>query len=349
MKHQTSLSLAVYLQLALSVSLALSRGLNHEAGCLSSAFQAVGIDPQRASRTEQAFAYLRIQVQDISQSLLTATGTLSVTERNAIHTCLNAGSQASQCNGHEICSGNGQCVLQSGRYACQCSSPSYTGQHCQTEVGYCASNPCLNGATCVNGDTKAVCRCRVGYSGDRCEELWLSKQNFYTPWETYKMEMNAKIDSLTQLVQKAISSVGGQLSTTPTPTPTPRRERRYELFRTRTSWDAANANCEADGGSLPVVRNSTELAAVMAVSDARAGGRIWLSGEDRDADGVWHWTNGDRITFQNWNQGEPNGRGRENCLLLVLFTDRGPDPVGQFNDAICNSYAYSDKFVCQYD
>ncbi|XP_065183934.1 versican core protein-like [Sycon ciliatum] len=340
MKHHTSSSLAVYLQLALSVSLALSHGLNSsEDGCLSSAFQAVGIDPQRASRTEQAFSYLGIQVQGISQSLLTAAaGTLSVMERNAIHTCLNPGSQASQCNGHEICSGNGQCVLQSGRYACQCSSPAYTGHHCQTEVGYCASNPCLNGATCVNGTTKAVCRCNVGYSGDTCEEQWLSKRNFYAPWETYKREMNAKIDSLTQLVQQAIGT-GCQPST-------PRRERRYKLFRTMMTWDAAKALCETDGGSLAQVRNQTELAAVMDAADLSAGGYCWIGGEDKNGDGVWHWTNGDRITFENWNGSEPNGIGPDHCMMLILH---GRGQTGKFNDGRCNSAHNHSRVVCQYD
>ena len=33
----------------------------------------------------------------------------------------------------------------------------------------CASSPCLNGATCYQGDNAYVCMCAFGYTGENCQ------------------------------------------------------------------------------------------------------------------------------------------------------------------------------------
>ena len=41
-------------------------------------------------------------------------------------------------------------------------------QHCAF-IDYCATNPCKNNATCLNGQNSAICRCKSRFEGDLCE------------------------------------------------------------------------------------------------------------------------------------------------------------------------------------
>lgn len=40
---------------------------------------------------------------------------------------------------------------------------------CETDIDECASNPCLNGATCLDRLNHFQCECMPGYSGTLCE------------------------------------------------------------------------------------------------------------------------------------------------------------------------------------
>lgn len=37
------------------------------------------------------------------------------------------------------------------------------------EINECASEPCQNGATCMDDINGYLCRCKEGYAGDQCE------------------------------------------------------------------------------------------------------------------------------------------------------------------------------------
>ena len=45
----------------------------------------------------------------------------------------------------------------------------HRGPTCSEESMECASNPCLNGATCEEGFKQFVCECAPGYTGVQCE------------------------------------------------------------------------------------------------------------------------------------------------------------------------------------
>ncbi|XP_055064865.2 aggrecan core protein isoform X2 [Misgurnus anguillicaudatus] len=64
--------------------------------------------------------------------------------------------------------GAGSCSVHDGLGICQCP-PGLHGDECQFEVDVCHSNPCANGATCVEVKDTFKCLCLPSYEGDRCE------------------------------------------------------------------------------------------------------------------------------------------------------------------------------------
>ena len=38
------------------------------------------------------------------------------------------------------------------------------------DIGECASNPCVNDATCVDNVNEYTCNCAAGYTGTHCEQ-----------------------------------------------------------------------------------------------------------------------------------------------------------------------------------
>jgi hypothetical protein len=57
------------------------------------------------------------------------------------------------------------CLLH--RYSCDCV-PGFTGQHCETNINECASNPCANGGVCMDLVDGFKCECPRGYYDARC-------------------------------------------------------------------------------------------------------------------------------------------------------------------------------------
>ena len=49
-------------------------------------------------------------------------------------------------------------------YHCYCED-GYTGDHCQTDWDECWSDPCLNGATCIDQVADYNCSCAPGFRG----------------------------------------------------------------------------------------------------------------------------------------------------------------------------------------
>ena len=110
------------------------------------------------------------------------------------------------------CLNGGTCVDQVNRYVCNCHD-GYGGVNCQTskysfhyqmyaqlgtvyielsaferfllhmlsfqfhsDINECSSNPCLNGATCIDQVNGYSCNCQPGYQGVRCQTSKLSFQ-----------------------------------------------------------------------------------------------------------------------------------------------------------------------------
>ena len=72
--------------------------------------------------------------------------------------------------------------------------------------------------------------------------------------------------------------------------------------------------------------------------DNRAGD-VWLGGTDLVVEGRWYWASSglEMLDYKNFERGEPNDNGGENCLEVVKSK--------QWNDGDCESH---NKFICQF-
>ncbi|KAJ8006128.1 hypothetical protein DPEC_G00125030 [Dallia pectoralis] len=68
-----------------------------------------------------------------------------------------------------LCQNGGSCYRAGAVLMCICA-PGYCGDHCETDIDECQSNPCRNGGTCVDGLNSFTCICLPSYSGLQCEQ-----------------------------------------------------------------------------------------------------------------------------------------------------------------------------------
>jgi len=66
------------------------------------------------------------------------------------------------------CQNNGSCVNGGNAYTCTCVA-GYTGENCQNDFDDCASAPCQNGGSCVDDVNAYTCTCVAGYTGENCQ------------------------------------------------------------------------------------------------------------------------------------------------------------------------------------
>ncbi|XP_073248453.1 coagulation factor IX-like [Porites lutea] len=65
------------------------------------------------------------------------------------------------------CLNGATCIDQVNNYSCSCQA-GYQGRNCQTDIDECLGQPCLNSATCIDQVNDYNCFCQTGYRGRNC-------------------------------------------------------------------------------------------------------------------------------------------------------------------------------------
>jgi hypothetical protein len=115
----------------------------------------------------------------------------------------------------------------------------------------------------------------------------------------------------------------------------PANGHRY-IGATTTTWAAAEALAQALGGHLVSIQDEVENEFVR-VEFGNALGvdrRVWIGFTDEGSEGSWHWSDGTKVGFTNWNPGEPNNSGGAEHYAELLGSS------GRWNDLILSGGSY---------
>jgi len=108
----------------------------------------------------------------------------------------------------------------------------------------------------------------------------------------------------------------------------------FKLVTSSTNWVNANNQCKAQSATLATIRDSTE--ANWVTSNMGMTGSTWFGLNDRSKEGTFRFSEDEKGEYVNFQPGEPNGGGGEDCVVMVKSWG------GKWADVGCSgSYNYA--------
>ncbi|XP_059707235.1 pulmonary surfactant-associated protein A-like [Haemorhous mexicanus] len=104
----------------------------------------------------------------------------------------------------------------------------------------------------------------------------------------------------------------------------------------KVDFASALQSCEEAGGTLAAPRNEEENKAVMDIVK-EYNQYAYLGIRKGETSGQVKYLDGMPLSYSNWHQHEPNGKGKEKCV--EMYTD------GTWNDKKCNMYRLT---ICEF-
>ena len=103
------------------------------------------------------------------------------------------------------------------------------------------------------------------------------------------------------------------------------------------AWYLAQSACEESGAKLVVLNTEAKQEALTPL----VAGKTWI-GLYRDARNKsrWLWVDGSSDDYTNWNKGEPNNAGEEDCVEMYSTSSL----AGKWNDKSCG---VNNSYVCE--
>ena len=132
---------------------------------------------------------------------------------------------------------------------------------------------------------------------------------------------------------------------------------RYERIETSMTWSEAKAFCESKGGHLVCITSAGEQAAVEQLLASGGKNTYWI-GSYRTSGNTFAWVTGEKMTYTNWDKGEPNNdmnKGEDSVHIYRLNESHKPvSQRGTWNDMPNKGeksfHALSNcGLVCEYD
>jgi len=83
----------------------------------------------------------------------------------------------------------------------------------------------------------------------------------------------------------------------------------YELVPTPTTWHLAKKKAEKSDGYLVVISSGAENQFVLDLlkkATKSEGCNVWIGLSDEKCEGAWDWSNGEKLSYVKWANGEPN-------------------------------------------
>ena len=122
----------------------------------------------------------------------------------------------------------------------------------------------------------------------------------------------------------------------------------FKYFTQALSWSNARSHCKTLNGSLVTLDTAEKHKFVTSNVLPAAYGRVWI-GLSRNPDEplVWKWEDGSLLSFDQWDNGEPNNNdGDEYCVHMA----KGEYHNSQWNNGwldIGCSYPDGAPYICE--
>ena len=115
----------------------------------------------------------------------------------------------------------------------------------------------------------------------------------------------------------------------------------YLFCTTAASWTAGRNTCLNVNYDLAAIGSASEDSWLNSTADTYSTQKWWTGFNDRASEGTWEWSNGETVSYTNWNSGEPNNSGgNEDCGQLNRFSGT------TWNDEPCGA---SFRYICEVD
>ena len=99
----------------------------------------------------------------------------------------------------------------------------------------------------------------------------------------------------------------------------------YKIYETPMNYDDAKAQCESDGTFLAIPRSQAENDFILNLILQKGLEKIWIGINDIKQEGLFVGVDGIKISWTNWNDGEPNNWSDEDAIELVATEGRWND------------------------
>lgn len=95
----------------------------------------------------------------------------------------------------------------------------------------------------------------------------------------------------------------------------------YKLYHnTKISWTDSKLECEKMGGHLVTITSQEEQNFITSLLKSAQNNSYWLGGY-RAENNTWEWVTGEKFTFSNWCEGEPNNAGNRENYIHIFAKD----------------------------
>ncbi|XP_065070368.1 sperm receptor for egg jelly-like [Rhopilema esculentum] len=219
------------------------------------------------------------------------------------------------------CRNGATCINGINKFTCICL-PGYTGNLCQSDLNECVSQPCQHGGTCVDAINQFSCNCVPGYVGSLC-------QTDYNECSSNPCQNGATChDKKASYSCTCREGYSGTYCSE-------RLASRYTIDLTSVDWYKARENCQRIGRDLVIINSASEYEFIKSLTSSHSTRSFWIGFSDMTARGGFGWIDDSSPSFLQWATGEPQG-DNERCVEMRIERD--------WNNIVCS---YSMAFICE--
>ena len=121
----------------------------------------------------------------------------------------------------------------------------------------------------------------------------------------------------------------------------------YQIVFDQLTWSQARKACEQKGGHLLTITSSAEQKMIMKELKKYTPEVYWLGCTDKGHEGDWRWITGEKWTYDNWGEGQPDNEYNAYCGTIYTKGQDWGINAGEWDDAE-NTEGWC-CYICEWD